>query len=189
MITTGWRCRATHPDTPCPNGSRILPTSRSNGGVAPVRVSERSASSSTCTKQTSVPVAAVIIRAAAAASGSTPGPLDAAWINSRSRASSRSASTRSRTTFGRVIGSRSSLVDALPQSGRHRAGSVADAELAVDRPQVGLHRLVADHELRGDASVRQAVDDVGQDFALPLRKSLSGAGPELVALQPGRRVD
>ena len=66
----------------------------------PVSVSERSVSSSTCTKHTSVAVAAVIIRAAAAASGSTPGPLDAAWISSRSRASSRSASTRSRTALG-----------------------------------------------------------------------------------------
>ena len=98
-ITTGSRWLATQPDTPCPNGSRILPTSASNGGVAPVSVSERSASSRTCTKQTSVPVAAVIIRAAASASGSTPGPLDAAWISSRRSASSRSASTRSRTAF------------------------------------------------------------------------------------------
>jgi len=39
---------------------------------------ERPLSSTTWTKQTSVAVAAVIIRAAAAASGSTPGPLDAA---------------------------------------------------------------------------------------------------------------
>ena len=99
-MTTGLRCRATQPEIPDPNGSRILPTEASNGGVAPARVSERSVSSSTCTKHTSVPVAAVIIRAAAAASGSTPGPLEAAWISSRSSASSRSASTRSRTALG-----------------------------------------------------------------------------------------
>ena len=54
---------------------------------------------------------------------------------------------------------RDSLVDAFPQRGRHRAGAVADAELAVDRPQVGLDRLVADHQLGGDALVGQAVDD------------------------------
>lgn len=66
----------------------------------PASVSDRSLSSRTCTKQTSLAVAAVIIRAAAAASGSTPGPDDAAWINSRSRASSRSASTRSWTALG-----------------------------------------------------------------------------------------
>ena len=93
VMTTGSRLLATQPDTPDPRGSRILPTSESNGGVAPASVSERSLSSRTCTKQTSVAVAAVIILAAAAASGSTPGPLEAAWINSRSSASSRSAST------------------------------------------------------------------------------------------------
>ena len=101
LITTGSRWLATQPEMPEPSGSRILPTSLSNGGVAPASVSDRSLSSRTCTKQTSVAVAAVIIRAAAAASGSTPGPLDAAWINSRSSASSRSASTRSRTALGR----------------------------------------------------------------------------------------
>ncbi|PQM44502.1 hypothetical protein C1Y40_05340 [Mycobacterium talmoniae] len=101
VITTGSRCRATHPDTPEPSGNRILPTWPSNGGVAPASVSERSVSSSTCTKQTSVPVAAVMIRAAAAASGSTPGPLEAAWMSSRSNTSSWSASTKSRTALDR----------------------------------------------------------------------------------------
>ena len=43
MITTGSRWLATQPETPEPNGSRILPTSLSNGGVAPVSVSDRSA--------------------------------------------------------------------------------------------------------------------------------------------------
>ena len=62
LITTGSRWLATQPETPCPSGSRILPTSASNGGVAPASVSDRSVSSSTCTKQTSVAVAAVIIR-------------------------------------------------------------------------------------------------------------------------------
>ena len=74
VMTTGSRWLATQPEMPDPNGSRIFPTEASNGGVAPARVSDRSVSSSTCTKHTSVPVAAVIIRAAAAASGSTPGP-------------------------------------------------------------------------------------------------------------------
>src|SRR5882757_2340069 len=188
MITTGSRWLATHPDIPCPKGSRILPTSLSKGGVAPVRVSERSVSSSTRTKQTSGAVAAVIILAAASASGSTPGPLDAAWINSRSSASSRSASTRSRTALGlAVIGA--SLVDAFSQCGRDGAGTVTDAELAVDGPQVGLDGFVADHQLVGDALVGQPVDDDRQDFALALCQPLPGTWPELVALQPRRGVD
>ena len=66
---------ATHPETPSPSGSRILPTSWSNGGVAPVNVSERSVSSSTWTKQTSVPVAAVIMAATAPVAGSGPAGL------------------------------------------------------------------------------------------------------------------
>ena len=81
---------------PCPNGSLILPTSESNGGVAPARVSDRSVSSRTWTKHTSLSVAAVMILAAAAASGSTPGPVDAAWMSSRSRASSRSGANNGR---------------------------------------------------------------------------------------------
>ncbi len=96
LITTGSRWLATQPEIPCPSGSLILPTSESNGGVAPASVSDRSVSSRTCTKHTSLSVAAVMIRAAAAASGSTPGPLDAALMSSRSRASSRSAASSGR---------------------------------------------------------------------------------------------
>src|ERR1700682_4076232 len=73
LITTGSRWLATQPDILEPSGSRIFPTSLSNGGVAPARVSDRSVSSSTCTKQTSLAVAAVIIRAAAAGGGASTG--------------------------------------------------------------------------------------------------------------------
>src|SRR6202171_1137013 len=192
---------------PCPSGSRILPTSASNGGVAPASVSDRSVSSSTCTKHTSLAVAAVIILAAAAASGSTPGPFDAAWISSRSNARSRSAANwywpRARTALGGrapdFIGrSRSvlhwslargaSLVDPFPQRGRHGAGAVTYAELAVDRAEMTLDGLVADHQLGGDGTVGQPIDDERQDLALPLRQPLTGAGPELVAAQPRRGV-
>ena len=92
-ITTGSRWLATHPDTPDPSGMRTSPTCSSNGGVAPARVSERSVSSSTWTKQTSDAVAAVIILATAAAIGSTPGPLEVAAMMSSSSVTSRSAST------------------------------------------------------------------------------------------------
>ena len=99
-ITTGSRWLATQPDTPEPSGRRTRPTCSSNGGVAPASVSERSVSSSTCTKQTSDAVAAVIIRATAAAIGSTPGPDDVAAMMSSSSATSRSASTRPCTACG-----------------------------------------------------------------------------------------
>src|SRR5271168_3274829 len=68
-MTTGSRWLATQPEMPDPSGRRIFPTWPSNGGVAPARVRERSVSSSTWTKHTSAPVAAVIIRAAGAAGG------------------------------------------------------------------------------------------------------------------------
>ena len=42
LMTTGSRWLATQPETPGPSGSRILPTSLSNGGVAPASVSDRS---------------------------------------------------------------------------------------------------------------------------------------------------
>ena len=126
VMTTGSRCRATQPEMPDPNGSRIFPTWPSNGGVAPARVSERSLSSSTCTKHTSVPVAAVIIRAAAAASGPTPGPVEAAWMSSRSSANSRSVSTRSRTAFEpRAPLSGAVVIGRCPRAARwppHRCG-------------------------------------------------------------------
>src|ERR1700694_1351071 len=75
------------------------------------------------------------------------------------------------------------LVDALPQRRGHRAGPVADSQLAVYRPQVALDGLVADNQLVGDAAVRKARHDVGQDLAFTLRQALARSGPELVALQ------
>ena len=96
-ITTGSRWLATQPDTPEPSGIRTSPTCSSKGGVAPARVSERSVSSSTWTKQTSDAVAAVIIRATAAAIGSTPGPLEvAAMMSSNSATSGRRRPGRAR---------------------------------------------------------------------------------------------
>src|SRR6478735_10183378 len=78
-----------------------------------------------------------------------------------------------------------SLVYPFAQCGGDRAGPVADAELAVDRSQVGLDGLLADHQLAGDTTVRQAVDDTGEDLALALRESLARTWPEFVALHPG----
>ena len=77
----------------------------------------------------------------------------------------------------------------FPQRGRHGAGAVADAELAVDRPQVGLDGLVADDQLGGDGAVGKPVDDERQDLAFALCQPLPGPRPEFVALQPRRRVD
>ena len=94
VITAGRWWLATQPVTPPPSGRCTWPTCSSNGGVAPARVSERSASSSTCTKQTSVAVASVIRCATAAASGSTSGPADTASTIASSSAFSRSRSAR-----------------------------------------------------------------------------------------------
>ena len=49
-------------------------------------------------------------------------------------------------------------------------------------------RLLADHQLVGDAAVGQPVDHARQDFALALRQTLPGAGPEFVPLHAGRGV-
>jgi hypothetical protein len=108
------------------------------------------------TKHTSLAVAAVIIRAAAAARGSTPGPLDAAWINSRSRASSRSASTRSRTGSWAGRASGVSLIYPLPQRGWPRTVRSTHSELAEDRAEMTLDGLDADDQLGGDGTVDKA---------------------------------
>ena len=70
-----------------------------------------------------MPVAAVIIRATAAAIGSTPGPLEVAAMMSSSSATSRSASTRPCTACGltppvrhRKMPSRNAVAAALVRS-------------------------------------------------------------------------
>src|ERR1700737_3262960 len=137
---------------PCPSGSRILPTSASNGGVAPASVSDRALST-------------------------RPGSARAATRVRGRRPTDTGRGRAPRWTGGLLA----SLVDPLPQCRRDGAGAVTHAELAIDRAEMTLDGLVADHEFVGDGTVGQPIDDERQDLALSLRQPLTGAGPELVA--------
>src|SRR5204863_729219 len=72
-----------------------------------------------------------------------------------------------------------STEDAHADHRRHRVRPVVHAELSVDRPQVGLHRLLAHDELGGDVAVAQSVDQQGQDLALALADRQLAAWPHL----------
>ena len=58
--TAGSACWATQPATPSPTASSTEPTTWSNGGVAPQSTTRPLSWSTTCTKQTSAPVASVM---------------------------------------------------------------------------------------------------------------------------------
>src|SRR5205814_10182054 len=140
---------ATQPATPSPRASSTVPARLLNGGVAPISTSRCRVSSRTWTKHTSDAVASVTSTATCSA---TSRRLRSDEVTSMIRRSRRFSPSRSGPS---ALGSGCWLMeDALPQRHGNGLGAVGDGELAVDRPAVGLHRLLADVELLADGPVR-----------------------------------
>src|ERR687888_1787631 len=59
-----------------------------------------------------------------------------------------------------------------PQPHGHRLGTIGRAELLVDRPDVVLDRLLADHELLRDVAIRAAAADEAHHLALALGQGI-----------------
>src|ERR1700704_2604827 len=169
---------ATQPATPSPSSSSTVPDRLVNGGVGPMRTSRWRASSSTWTKHTSEVVASVTRLATCSA---TSRRLRSEEVTSMMRRRSRFSPRRyGPSARGSACGfsARPLMEDSLPQGHRDGLGTVADVELAVDGPAVGLDRLLADVELLADGPVGQTADHELEHLALPLGEAEVGAGPE-----------
>src|SRR5690242_8630023 len=70
------------------------------------------------------------------------------------------------------------------EPGRHRRGTVVDAELGVDVRDMGLDRGLADEQAGGGLAVRAALRDQPQDVEFTLAERFPGWLPDL-AEEPG----
>src|SRR5690606_33524252 len=80
-----------------------------------------------------------------------------------------------------------SLVQTLAQRHGDRASTIGNGELAIEAADVGLHRVLSDHELGRNALVRVAGDQKRQHFALTLGQAQPGTRPELARVDPRSR--
>src|SRR5436309_14181090 len=138
---------ATQPATPWPSSSSTVPDRLVNGGVAPISTRRWRVSSRTWTKHTSDAVASVTSTATCSA---TSRRLRSDEVTSMIRRSRRFSPSRS---GPRALGSGCGcelMEDALPQGQGDGLRTIVHVELAVDRPAVGLDRLLTDVELLAD---------------------------------------